>query len=310
MPDYIPIRKSQALHYMAAPLFIKNAADEFILYKTENAEMDMARFQSDRCPQLYIPNEHRAALYAELQRSYHILLAKRMKAGDIQGVKAAICDIVQEALQEPLGHNLQTLPETIDIVYRGYASTTELLKHISGFRYGGTTLVEHVVNTLLLILNYCIFHGLRETETKALTLGALLHDVGLSRIPERIIQSDDRLSKLDFKIYTTHPVLGHEIIRAHMTVDAAVAMMALEHHEELDGSGYPHGQRDLSFGGRLLGIVDTFEQLTFNEKTHRQRREPFGALKLIQDEMLREGNYDKEIFRGLCLSLVGKSRFA
>lgn len=89
-----------------------------------------------------------------------------------------------------------------------------------------------------------------------------------------------------------------------------VATMALEHHEQLDGEGYPRGIKDLSFEGRLLSIIDSFEQLAFNEKLHRQKREPFGALQLIQKEILTHGKYDKEVFKGVCLSLVGKSRFA
>lgn len=309
MSDFVPIRKSQAFHYLSAPLYIKNEAEEYVLYKAENADIDLERFHAEKCPQLYVPNHHRAPLYEALQRKFHEKLTESIEAGDTREVKNALCDIVAESLQEPLKDNLQTLPETIEIIYQEYSYTTQLLKSISSIRYGGTTLVEHTVNTMLLVLNYGIFHGLREEETQNLSLGALVHDVGLTRIPERVAQSDDMLSKLDFKIYRTHPVLGHELIVENMDVDPAVARIALEHHEKLDGKGYPEGRRAISFEGRLLGIIDTFEQLTFNEKKHRKRREPFGALKLIQDEVLADGSYDKDIFKGVCLSLVGKGRF-
>lgn len=309
MSDFVPIRKSQACHYLTAPLYIKNEAEDFVLYKSENSEIDLERFYAENCPQLYIPNDHRAPLYEALQRKFHANLTTRIKSGDTRGVKNALCDIVEESLQEPLKDNLQTLPETIEIIFQEYAYTTQLLKSVSSFTYGGTTLVEHAVNTMLLVLNYCIFQGLREQETKSLSLGALVHDVGLARIPERITQSMDKLSKLDFKIYRAHPVLGHEIIVDAMDADPSVATIALEHHEKLDGTGYPEGIKTLSFEGRLLGIIDAFEQLSFHEKRHRKKREPFGALKLIQDEILTDGNYDKEIFKEVCLSLVGKSRF-
>jgi HD-GYP domain-containing protein (c-di-GMP phosphodiesterase class II) len=309
MTDFTPIRKSQAFHYLTAPLYIKNEAQEYVLYKSANADIDLERFYKENCPQLYIPNDHRAQLYDALQREYHVRLAERLKSGDTRGVKNALGDIVAEALQEPLKYNLQTLPETIEIIYREYAYTTKLLKSVTSIKYGGTSLVEHTVNTMLLVLNYCIFQGFSEEKTKPMSLGALVHDVGLARIPERITQSRDKLSALDFKIYRTHPVLGHEIIVENMDVDRSVAAIALEHHEKLDGTGYPVGTEDISYEGRLFGIIDAFEQLTFNEKAHRKRREPFGALNLIQSEILSRGNYDREIFKGVCLSLVGKSRF-
>jgi HD-GYP domain-containing protein (c-di-GMP phosphodiesterase class II) len=309
MTDFVPIRKSQAFYYLSAPLYIKNEAEEYILYKAENADIDLERFYTENCPQLYIPIDHRAPLYEALQHKYHARLTERLRSGDTRGVKTALGDIVAEALQEPLQYNLQTLPETIEVVYQEYAYTTRLLKSITSIKYGGTTLVEHAVNTMLLVLNYCIFQGFPEEKTKPMSLGALVHDVGLARIPDRIVQATDKLSKLDFKIYTTHPVLGHELIVEHMDADRSVAAMALEHHEKLDGTGYPGGVAEITFEGRLLGIIDAFEQLTFNEKAHRKKREPFGALKLIQSEILSRANYDKEIFKGVCQSLVGKSRF-
>jgi HD-GYP domain-containing protein (c-di-GMP phosphodiesterase class II) len=309
MSDFIPIRKSLALHYLACPFYIMNEAGDFVLYKAENADIDLERFYREDCPQLFIPDQHRAAAYAELQRQYHLKLSEQLKSGDTRSVKSALCDIVLEAVQEPLKDNLQTLPETIELIYQEYAYTTLLLKTISDLKYGSSDLIEHSVNIMLLVLNYCIFHGLREAETKHLSLGALVHDVGLARIPDRIVQSGDKLSALDFKIYKTHPVLGYEIIVDNMEVDRSVAAIAREHHEKLDGTGYPEGTTEISQEGKLLGIIDAFEQLTFNEKAHRKRREPFGALKLIQSEILSRGNYDTEIFKGVCQSLVGRSRF-
>ena len=60
----------------------------------------------------------------------------------------------------------------------------------------------------------------------------------------------------------SHPKIGGDIIRDKSGIDDDVARGALEHHEKLDGSGYPDGSRVFSFEGQLLGIVDCYEALT------------------------------------------------
>ena len=52
MSDFVPIRKSQAFHYLSAPLYIKNEAEDYVLYKAENADIDRERFYTENCPQL------------------------------------------------------------------------------------------------------------------------------------------------------------------------------------------------------------------------------------------------------------------
>ena len=55
--------------------------------------------------------------------------------------------------------------------------------------------------------------------------------------------------------------------------------------------------------------MECFDNLTNSEKPHRKRKEPFGSMKLIQDEIFEEGKFDKSIFKDFCLSLLEKGRF-
>lgn len=163
---------------------------------------------------------------------------------------------------------------------------------------------------MLLVLNYGVFNELSETATKRLSLGALLHDIGLTGIPKQIAEADRKLTDQEFREYKKHVELGHKMIRESIQIDLSVAKGVLEHHERLDGKGYPKGISDVSFEGRLIGIADCFEDLINTEKKHRKRREPFEALKIVQDEILREGKFDKDIFKNFCLSLLGKTRYS
>ena len=163
---------------------------------------------------------------------------------------------------------------------------------------------------MLLVLNFCIFKNLPDEDTKKFSLGALLHDVGLARIPMQITEANHKLSDSEFSTYKTHTILGSDIIKENKHINSLIAVGVLEHHERLNGTGYPRGISNISFEGRLIGIIDCFDNLTNNEKLHRKKKDPFSAMKTIQDEILTEGLFDKYIFKDLCLSLLGKSKYS
>ncbi len=101
----------------------------------------------------------------------------------------------------------------------------------------------------------------------------------------------------------THPTIGHEIIRLKNKIGGEVALGALEHHEKLDGSGYPKGTRNISYVGQLLGIIDCYEALTNEDRPYRRARQPLETLKFLKDDV--EGSkFNREIFEKFCYSLI------
>ena len=130
-----------------------------------------------------------------------------------------------------------------------------------------------------------------------------LHDIGKIRFPDYIRNPDHILTNDEFEIHKTHPILGHVILEKQKEFDKSIALGVLEHHEKLDGSGYPAGKKKISFEGQLLNIVDSFEQLTYSEKKYRKAKKPFDAMSIIKSETLKKGKFNKEIFKDLCLSL-------
>ena len=309
MSGFVSIRKSQIYHYLKTPLYIENTAGKFVLYKAENTEIDFRRFHEDECPQLFISEEMSEDALSELQVQLRKKLIDRVKSGDLRSIKTALCEIVEESFQEPLEENLRALPQTIEIIYDGFSGAARVLRDINGLQFGGTTLAEHSVNVMVLVFNYCIFNRFNDKETKNLSLCALLHDIGLTKIPKSISGSNRKLSNTEFVKFRAHPSLGHDLIRENDHMEPSIALGVLEHHERLDGQGYPRGISNITFEGRLVGMLDCFDNLTNTEKRHRKKENPFGALKIIQDETLKEGKFDKNIYRDLCLSLIGKRKY-
>lgn len=125
-------------------------------------------------------------------------------------------------------------------------------------------------------------------------------------IPKEIVSNQGHLPDRQFSEYQKHSAIGHDIIKENENIDPSIAVGILEHHERLDGNGYPRGIANLTFEGRLIGLIDSFDNLTSSEKKHRKKREPFDALDLIKAEVLNEGRFDKTIYMDLCLSLGRK----
>lgn len=98
-------------------------------------------------------------------------------------------------------------------------------------------MVNHSANVMALALLYCLDNKYSESETKRISLCALLHDTGISKLPKGLVSYQDRLSDQKFGEYQVHPAIGHGIVKQNENIDSNIALGILEHHERLDGNG-------------------------------------------------------------------------
>ncbi|PIQ95546.1 MAG: hypothetical protein COV67_14360 [Nitrospinae bacterium CG11_big_fil_rev_8_21_14_0_20_56_8] len=125
--------------------------------------------------------------------------------------------------------------------------------------------------------------GLDEVRLHGLELAATIHDIGKIKIPSEILSKPTRLSKVEFNLIKTHPEAGANFIRG-IDFDWPLADIIEQHHERMDGSGYPKGLmgKDILFEARILGVADTLEAAA----SHRPYRPGLGiesATKIIQE---------------------------
>jgi putative nucleotidyltransferase with HDIG domain len=105
--------------------------------------------------------------------------------------------------------------------------------------------------------------GLTAERMQLVRRAALLHDVGKLSISNTILDKPTRLTDAELKIVKSHPALGAEILR-HIAAFREIAVLAREHHEKLDGTGYPSNlsAKDLSLESRLLAVADIYGALS------------------------------------------------
>ena len=302
-PKYVRVRDSQINFYTGVSLYYRTGADEYFLYKPAGSKLAEIRMQQNRHPILYIQAKDRKTAIKEIQKEFNKHIADSIKTGNAFKVKATLCELVEETLSEPRSGTLSALPQAVDALISGYSEHPDILKAYASISFKDYTTVIHSVNVMALALGFCFYSGFSLPKTKKMGLAALLHDVGKTEIPSSILKAPRKLSDKEFKIMQTHTTIGNEIIRQKNKIGGEVALGALEHHEKLDGSGYPRGIYNISYVGQLLGIIDCYEALTNEDRPYRRARQPLETLKFLKDDV-EAGKFNRDIFEKFCYSLI------
>ena len=140
--------------------------------------------------------------------------------------------------------------------------------------------------------------GLEDDDIKVLRLGGVLHDLGKIAVSDNILNKPGRLSPEEWTDMHRHPVVGAELCQSMRTLDKVLPLIR-NHHEKLDGSGYPDGLsgNDIPALVRIISVVDVYDALA----TKRSYKEPLSRDKCF--EVLREeaakGWWDQEIVETL-----------
>ncbi|HBI84150.1 MAG TPA: hypothetical protein DDY24_10540 [Alcaligenaceae bacterium] len=147
--------------------------------------------------------------------------------------------------------------------------------------------------------------GWSEERAKSLELIGLVHDIGKIAIPAEILVKPSRLSPLEMELVKGHVDAGYEILK-NIPFPLPVADIIRQHHERIDGSGYPQGLKDKEIlpEAKILAVADVIESMA----THRPYRPALGlnvALEEIQTESGKK--YDPEVARAVTHMIKDKS---
>lgn len=130
----------------------------------------------------------------------------------------------------------------------------------------------HSLNTAILASAMGYKLDFEEDMIEKLTQAALLHDIGMSRLPKELLEKTT-LSQQDNKIFQKHTQFGYKILKYEMKLPEEICLVALEHHENNDGSGYPFklSGEQISKLTRIVGMCSFFDDLTSNKTNHKTR---------------------------------------
>ena len=149
--------------------------------------------------------------------------------------------------------------------------------------------------------------GIRGEDHMTLTTGGLLHDVGKMLLPYELLNKSGRLNEYEFETLKCHVAYSVDFLYHTKGLPKGVSIIAGQHHEKLDGTGYPHG---LSGGklnqlARMATIIDIFSAMT-DRRTYRESMQPEQAIALMSE---MTGHLDHKLlstFREMLLDSVEK----
>jgi PAS domain S-box-containing protein/putative nucleotidyltransferase with HDIG domain len=147
---------------------------------------------------------------------------------------------------------------------------------------------------------------LEDTRIDQLRMAAVIHDIGKMYVPSDILSKPGKLSNNEFALIKTHPQGGYDIVKG-MDFPCSVAQAILQHHERLDGSGYPKSLKgeDIILEAKILAVADVIEAMA----SHRPYRPALGIDKALEEISKNKGKlYDPDVVDA-CLELFKSGRF-
>ncbi|NOQ30910.1 MAG: HD domain-containing protein [Helicobacteraceae bacterium] len=145
---------------------------------------------------------------------------------------------------------------------------------------------NHVKRVALYSKELALLYGLSSKEADILQMASPMHDIGKVGIPDAILNAPRKLELDEWKIMQTHAKLGFEMLKnSNKPILQAAAIVANEHHEKFDGSGYPNAKvgDDIHIYGRITAVADVFDALG-SERVYKKAWELEAILGLFKEE--------------------------
>jgi hypothetical protein len=204
------------------------------------------------------------------------------------GINALVCQLkpIFSAIAYGKAVNIRLLWHITDeLIQITKKSRNEVMGFILYEDVTGFTMEKNAIDTAILSMVMGQALGFSDEKNKELTAAAILHDVGMLRLPESIVKKEGALSEQDVEILKTHTILSFNIMKKELMYPHYVCQTALEHHEHWDGTGYPRQlyRNYINQCALIVSVADAFIAM-INKKTYRSSMTGYHAMKTMVSE--------------------------
>lgn len=128
--------------------------------------------------------------------------------------------------------------------------------------------------------------GYGQEQLKEVILAGLLHDIGKTQVPLEILNKPGKLTADEMQVMRQHSALGYQLLKSHDNLPTSVLLAVLQHHERMDGSGYPLRvpYAKIAFIARIVALADTYDAMT-SKRVYKNAVTPFDVIEEIFREM-------------------------
>ncbi|MDS1029334.1 HD-GYP domain-containing protein [Bacillota bacterium LX-D] len=205
----------------------------------------------------------------------------RMEA--IRSVKELVVNIRDNIFKEKkIIVRQEKIINTIKNIISDLLKNEDLVVNLTDIRTADSYTFAHSVNVCVLSILTGINLNFSENQLFHLGTGALLHDIGKTLIPNEIINKPGKLDEQEREKIKMHTIFDYNILENQSEISSFAAKVALQHHERIDGSGYPHGLKGkkIHLYSQITGIADVYDALT-SDRVYRKAFLPHEAYEFL-----------------------------
>ena len=187
--------------------------------------------------------------------------------------------------------------KAVEGIIRSMALTLEMKDpYTAGHQQRVTSLVTAIAQEM----------GFAEERVEGVRMAAMIHDIGKISVPAEILSKPGVITEIEFNLIKTHSKTGYEILEG-IEFPWPIAQMVLQHHERIDGSGYPNGLsgNDILMEAKILGVADVVEAMA----SHRPYRPSLGIEKALDEISKNRGILYEPDVVDACLKIFRERRF-
>ena len=185
---------------------------------------------------------------------------------------------------------------------RAISDNEAIAVDISTLKISDEYTFKHSVDVATMAMIVARQHGLNDKEVYEIGIAGLLHDLGKSKIPNEVLNKPGRLDDEEFAIMKQHSVYGYEILKEKEGYSPAVLLGVLQHHEKMNGMGYPLGvtSEKMHLFARILSVVDIYDALV----TERSYKNAFSQRDAVEMIMSMTQELDLDVMKSFLGSMI------
>jgi HD-GYP domain-containing protein (c-di-GMP phosphodiesterase class II) len=203
----------------------------------------------------------------------------------------------RKRMQLEIQHNFENLKKVMNATVQAITRTIEKRDpYTSGHQHRVADLSRTIAREI----------GFSENEIEGIYIAAAIHDIGKISLPAEILSKPVQLSDIEISLIQAHSQTGYDILKG-IEFPWPIAEIVLQHHERLDGSGYPRGLSgdDVLMAARIIGVADVVETMA----SHRPYRPSMGIDKALEEITQNRGVLYEPLVVDACLKLFNNKEF-
>jgi putative nucleotidyltransferase with HDIG domain len=248
--------------------------------------------------------EEQPVITAQVQQKIDQRQVKdRAKVHLSESVKKRVAEGIQYLYQDTESSNFMDVTRSItnDLV-KAIDDNDAIAVDISALKVSDEYTFKHSVDVATMAMIVSRQYGFNDEQVQQIGVSGLLHDIGKSRIPTEVLNKAQKLTDEEFALIKKHSLLGYEILKDKPELSNAVKMGVLQHHEKINGSGYPMGvtEEQIHIFAKIIAVTDIYDALV-TERPYKKAFTPRNAVEMI---MAMTGELDLQVMQSFLESVI------